>query len=112
MKINLKAILFGFILVIIFALILNPFIGELGSYLSIIISTIIVGYVLNKNIVNGAFHGAIIGIIGALIAIIVLVIIGGFFIIREEIVGLSINILIDIILGIIGGAIGSMLSKR
>ncbi|MGZ7096809.1 MAG: DUF5518 domain-containing protein, partial [Methanobacterium sp.] len=83
--INWKAVLIGFFLTVILALILNPIIGEYGSYISIIIAGIIVGYIVNRNKTNGAVHGALVAILGGLFAFIILFILGGLLIIKAEI---------------------------
>jgi hypothetical protein len=110
--INWKAILTGFILTVIFALILNPFIGEFGSYISIVIAGIVVGYLVKGNLTSGAIHGALIGIIGAIIAIIILFIIGGFLILKAEIFNVLVRIIVDMVLGAIGGALGTIFVGR
>ncbi len=106
--ISWKAVLLGFILTLIFAFVLNPFIGEFGSFIGIIVAGLIVGYLVNKNVTNGAIHGALIGVIGGFLAIIILLLIGGLIIIRAEIFGLLIRLIIDMALGAFGGIMGAL----
>ncbi|MGB9936165.1 MAG: DUF5518 domain-containing protein [Methanobacterium sp.] len=110
--INWKAITIGFILTVIFALILNSFIGEIGSYISILIAGIIVGYLIKGNWINGAFHGAMIGILGGIIAVIILLIVGGFVVIMDDTFSILIRIVLDVILGAIGGAAGTIIRRN
>lgn len=110
--INWKAVLTGLIITIIIALILNPFIGEFGSYTGIIIAGMIVGYCVKRNTANGIIHGALIGITGGIAAVIILIIVGGFFIVKVEIYGLLIKTGVDIVLGAVGGAAGTIFAGK
>ena len=107
-----KAVIIGLILTIIFALILNPFIGEFGSYLSIVIAGMIIGYLIKGSLINGAIHGVLIGIIGTLFAVIILFVVGGFLIINAEMSGLLIRAVIDVFSGALGGTVGTVLIRR
>ena len=110
--INWKAVFTGLILTIIFALVLNQYIGELGSYMGIIIAGLIIGYLVNGNLTNGAIHGALIGIIGGILAILILIIVGGLLILKVEIFALLVRIVADIVLGAVGGALGTLIAGR
>lgn len=110
--INWKAILIGFILTIILALFLNPLIGEFGSYISIIIAGIVVGYLVKGSFKIGAIHGALIGVIGGLFALIILFLIGGFLIVNAEVFNFLIRMVIDIVLGAIGAILGTIFVGR
>lgn len=109
---NWKAIIIGFILTVILALFLNPLIGEFGSYISIIIAGITVGYLIKGNFRSGAIHGALIGVIGGLFGIIILFLVGGFLIINAEGFNFLIRMVIDIVLGAVGGALGTIFVDR
>ncbi|MBI5680956.1 MAG: DUF5518 domain-containing protein [Methanobacterium sp.] len=106
-----KAVILGFILTVIFALILNHFMGEYGSYISILAASAIVGYMVNQNYVNGAIHGVMIGVLGGIVGIIILLLVGGYLIIKAEILIILMKIAIDIVLGAIGGVFGSIYSN-
>lgn len=110
--INWKAIIIGFVLTVIFAMILNSFIEGFGSFISIILATMIIGYFLNSSSANTAFHGALIGVIGGFLAFSILLLIGGILLIKAEYLGLVIRIIIDIVLGAFGGFLGAFIGKR
>lgn len=110
--VNWKALILGFILTVIFALILNHFMGEYGSYISILAACAIIGYIVNENYVNGAIHGALIGVIGSLLGIIILFAVAGFLVIKAAILVILMKIAIDIILGAVGGVSGSILNGK
>jgi len=110
--INWKAVLTGLIITIIIALILNPFIGEFGSYTGIVIAGMIVGYRVKRNTANGIIHGALIGVTGGIAAVIILIVVGGVFIVKVEIYGLLIKTGFDIVLGAVGGAAGTIFAGK
>lgn len=110
--INWKAVILGFILTVLFALILDSFMGEYGSYISIMAVSMIVGYMVNENHLNGAIHGVMIGVLGGIVGIIILLLVGGYLVIKAQILIILTKIVIDIALGAIGGFLGSLLAKK
>ncbi len=96
----------------ILATTLNAVIGNSGSYISLIIIGIIVGYWVNRDIKNGIIHGGLIGVLGGVVSIIILLMVGGYLVITTSFINLTLQIILDIILGALGGAIGYILAKR
>lgn len=116
---NWKATILGVILAIILGILLGTITGTIGSYLGVILAGIVVGYMVNQDIQNGTIHGAIIGIISsiilAIITIITVISIGGTIEALIAVGGLNAIILTIIIwgiLGTIGGALGTLITKR
>jgi len=109
--INWKAVIIGFILAVTFALILTQIVGEFGSYIGVIMAGIIIGYGVNRNLVNGAVHGGLIGVIGGIAALIIILVVGGGPYLMGAFGVLVIgSIILDTVLGAIGGAIGSIIA--
>lgn len=111
--INWKAVVIGFILAIVFTLILNQIIGSWSSYIGIIMAGIIVGYMVNQSLMNGLIHGGLIGILGGIAAIIIILTVGGgVYLIGTFGLFVMGAVIADVILGAIGGTIGYMLTKK
>ena len=109
--INWKAVITGFIVAIVLALIFKQIIGGFGSYIGVIIAGVIVGRMVNVNRVNGAIHGGLIGVIGGILEIIILWIVGGWpYLTGTFAILVTATIIADIFLGAIGGAIGSVVA--
>ena len=121
MNINWTIVIIGFILAKILSLILGIFTGIGGSigtiifggYTGLILATIIVGYYIDGDQMNGVAHGALIGLVGAIIGVIFgilsltqLLFSGSVLFIITVVFNLIFGLIVSVILGGIGGAIG------
>lgn len=106
-------VIIGFILAIVFSLI-GSRTGVVGSSAGILIASIIVGYMVDVSFMNGAVHGAIIGVLGAIILTIIALIIGQASTLLATYVGLSKlgSIVIATVIGAVGGTIGSLITDK
>jgi hypothetical protein len=109
MDIDWKTIIIGIVIAIVLGWIFNFIMGGLG-YLAYLLATIYVGYTVGGDWMNGAIHGALVGVVAALVFGIIAVIgLGAIFGAGAAALGILailIAIIIDAIIGAIGGAIG------
>jgi Family of unknown function (DUF5518) len=119
--VSVSAIVEGFILAIIFTVILSllgvgSILGLTVSMVGFLLAGIIVGYISYGNILDGTINGALMGVVGGIILWILSLFKGGIAAFSAQLstyVPLSTpqEIIIIIVVGAIGGAIGSLILR-
>jgi hypothetical protein len=122
MKLNWRAIGFGFLTALVLGLISGvaiPFtdaaLPAIGSGLTAVVAGVVAGYVDSRTLGSGAIHGGIATTIGAILVAVIATIVGTLF---GGVLGIGIGLasLVYIALlaipGAFGGAVGSWLKSR
>jgi len=111
--VNWGVVIIGFILAIVFSLI-GGTVGLFGSAVGVLLAGVVVGYMVNKDLMNGVIHGALIGVVGAVILTMFAFIMSTASPFLAAYMGLTAlgSILLAILMGAIGGAIGSILTEK
>ncbi|MGF7118743.1 DUF5518 domain-containing protein [Methanobacterium oryzae] len=118
MTVKWKTVFIGVIFALILSLTSGIILGTTGLFLSVIIASLVIGYVNNDNIITSAIHGAIFGSIGGFIlGILILTGIGSIIGTPSLITLDKSTFIIDSIiiwagLGVMGSAIGAMIIKK
>ncbi|HMK54029.1 MAG TPA: DUF5518 domain-containing protein [Methanobacteriaceae archaeon] len=111
--IDQKAVIIGVIVGIALILGLGYVIPSFSGFVALIVAGILVGYLANQDLKNGAIHGALVGLFTAAVAMLILIVRTGA---SQKIAGLLLILALItigsyIILGLVGGFIGSMIKK-
>jgi hypothetical protein len=94
-------------------MVLGKFTGIIGSYAGFLVATIWVGYEVNQDLVNGAVHGAVVGVAAGTVSTILMISMGAFLIgsgsaiMSFGLMGIIIGLMIDGIIGMVGGSVGA-----
>ncbi len=115
---NWKAITIGFIISSVLGILLSFVVPVIGGIISTFLAAILVGYMVNKSIGNGALNAAVMGILGGLIEAIILLIAGtalagvkGLLIAILGVMVIALFTILHILIAALGGAIGSVIKK-
>ncbi len=116
MMIDYIELIWGSIFAVIISMIMGYFLGSLGAYGGYILVTIFVGYQVNEDLVNGALHGLMVGIIAGLFSSVMMLTMGVFIgmgpgtdILEFGLFGIVLGLLINGIVGASGGTLGSLI---
>lgn len=111
--IDQKAVIIGVTVAIVLILGLGYFIPNFSGFVALIIAGIVGGYLANRDLKNGAIHGALVGLLTAAGVMLILIFrTGG----SQKIAGLLLILALItigsyIILAMVGGLAGSMVRK-
>lgn len=107
---NLPALIIGFIVAMVLS-IMGGLNGLYGSAVGVLITGMIVGHMVNGDILNGITHGALIGMGGAVFLSLIALLLGNISSLLAHYIGVATigSIILAIIVGAVGGAIGSLI---
>jgi hypothetical protein len=117
--VNISAIIKGFILVIIFTVIISilgfgSVLGLQGFLLGFLLAGIVVGYISYGGIIDGMINGALMGVVGAIILWILSLFKGAIATFSSQLstyvpINTPQELIIAIVIGAVGGAIGAII---
>ncbi|MEG3225547.1 MAG: hypothetical protein BME94_08605 [Methanobacteriales archaeon Met13] len=111
--IDQKSVIIGVILGMVLLFVLGYAIPSFSGFTALILAGILVGYLANQDLKNGAIHGALVGLFTAALTMLILILrTGG----SQKIAGLLLILALItsgsyIILAMVGGLLGSMIRK-
>lgn len=110
---NWKYIILGIIFSFLIYGIIYLIIGDSNFFIGLITATLIVGYLVDDDLKNGATNGVMVGLLGYIISFIYSLLIHGMTGINIMSISIIIaGIIIFSIIGALGGAIGVLIKKQ